>query len=66
MDRRVANRDCTAARKARDTLKLVPVNGHPNPGYPYISGPASAIMAVKGKPLTGTADARQPGAIRGY
>ena len=46
-------------------LRQVPISGAPYLGYTHISGPASAI-AVKGKSLTGTADTRQPGAIRGY
>ncbi len=46
-------------------LQQVPISGAPYLGYTHISGPASAI-AVKDNTLAGTADSRQPGAIRGY
>lgn len=43
-------------------LEMIPFRGAEYSGYPYISGPASAIL-VLGKELDGSADFRQAGGI---
>jgi gamma-glutamyltranspeptidase / glutathione hydrolase len=43
-------------------LEMIPVRGSEHSGYPYISGPGSAILLLDGK-LNGSADVRQPGGI---
>jgi gamma-glutamyltranspeptidase len=45
-------------------LKMIPVRGFDYSGYPYISGPGSAILLMENT-LHGSADSRQPGGITG-
>ncbi len=43
-------------------LQMIPVRGYDYSGYPFISGPGSAIMLAEGS-LNGSADSRQPGGV---
>jgi len=46
-------------------LQMIALSGGSFNGYPYMSGPASAIV-LNAVTIDGTADSRQPGAIAGY
>ncbi len=48
-------------------LQMIALSGGSFSGYPYLSGPASALLLDPDAGIIdGTADSRQPGAIAGY